>query len=114
VVILASNLKGNIDEAFSRPAFKFHGLLSPVPGPEERATTLGPEHSRASCASNPSVDLARIAEEFEISGGAKLVNVPALISRLATPPPCGRDAIRMEDIRQGIRREISQRWKRVI
>lgn len=105
VVILASNLKGNIDEAFAR---RFQSMVYfPVPGPEERAQLWSGAFTRQ-LRLEPSVDLARIAEEFEISGGA-IVNV-LRSSSLATLRG-GRDAIRMEDIRQGIRREFRKDGK---
>lgn len=105
VVILASNLKGNIDEAFAR---RFQSMIYfPLPGPEERARLW---NGAFSCPSRlePAVDLARIAEEFEISGGA-IVNV-LRSSSLATLRS-GRDCIEAEDIRQGIRREFRKDGK---
>src|SRR6185369_1537927 len=99
VVILASNLKGNIDEAFAR---RFQSMVHfPLPGPEERVRLWRgafPNPSRL----EPAVDLARIAEEHEISGGA-IVNV-LRSSSLATLRR-GNDFIRAEDIYHGIRRE---------
>jgi hypothetical protein len=105
VVVLASNLKGNIDEAFAR---RFQSMIYfPVPGPEERARLW---NGAFSCQSrlDPAVDLARIAEEFEISGGA-IVNV-LRSSSLATLRS-GRDLIGAEDIRHGIRREFRKDGK---
>lgn len=105
VVILASNLKGNIDEAFAR---RFQSMIYfPVPGPEERARLWRGAFS-APERLEPSVDLARIAEEFEISGGA-IVNV-LRSSSLATLRN-GADAICVEDIRHGIRREFRKDGK---
>jgi hypothetical protein len=105
VVILASNLKGNIDEAFAR---RFQSMIYfPLPGPEERARLW---NGAFSCQSrlDPAVNLARIAEEFEISGGA-IVNV-LRSSSLATLRS-GKDFIGAEDIRQGIRREFRKDGK---
>jgi hypothetical protein len=105
VVILASNLKGNIDEAFAR---RFQSMIYfPLPGPEERMR-LWRGAFTAQARLEKSVDLARIAEEFEISGGA-IVNV-LRSSSLATLRQ-GGDAIRAEDIRQGIRREFRKDGK---
>ena len=107
VVILASNLKGNLDEAFAR---RFQSMIYfPMPGPDERAELWRlafSGHARL----EPSVDLARLAEEFEISGGG-IVNV-LRSSSLATLRH-GRPAIRMEDIRNGIRREFRKGGKMV-
>jgi hypothetical protein len=105
VVILASNLKGNIDEAFAR---RFQSMVHfPLPGPEERVRLWRgafPQASRLDSA----VDLARIAEEYEISGGA-IVNV-LRSSALATLRR-GNDLIRAEDIYHGIRREFRKDGK---
>lgn len=107
VVILASNLKGNVDEAFAR---RFQSMIYfPMPGLDERAELWRlafADHTRL----DASVDLARLAEEFEISGGG-IVNV-LRSSSLATLRH-GRAAIRMEDIRSGIRREFRKDGKMV-
>ena len=105
VVILASNLKGNIDEAFAR---RFQSMIFfPLPGPEERMRLWYGAFS-AQARLEPGVDLARIAEEFEISGGA-IVNV-LRSSSLATLRN-GGESIHAEDIRQGIRREFRKDGK---
>jgi SpoVK/Ycf46/Vps4 family AAA+-type ATPase len=105
VVILASNLKGNIDEAFAR---RFQSMIHfPLPGPEERLRlwrSAFPNPSRL----EPTVNLARIAEEYEISGGA-IVNV-LRSSSLATLRR-GNGLIRTEDIYHGIRREFRKDGK---
>ena len=105
VVILASNLKGNIDEAFAR---RFQSMIHfPMPGAEERMRlwrSAFPSPSRL----EPSVDLTRIAEEYEISGGA-IVNV-LRSSALATLRR-GKGLIRAEDIYHGIRREFRKDGK---
>jgi hypothetical protein len=105
VVILASNLKGNIDEAFAR---RFQSMIYfPLPGPDERLRLWRGAFS-TQARLEPAVDLARIAEEFEISGGA-IVNV-LRSSSLATLRH-GGDHIRVDDIRQGIRREFRKEGK---
>lgn len=107
VVILASNLKGNLDEAFAR---RFQSMIYfPMPGPDERAELWRLAFSQQSRL-EPGVDLAHLAEEFEISGGG-IVNV-LRSSSLATLRH-GRSLIRMEDIRFGIRREFRKDGKMV-
>jgi hypothetical protein len=107
VVILASNLKGNLDEAFAR---RFQSMIYfPMPGPEERAQLWKRTFSQQ-LPLEPAVDFARIAEEFEISGGG-IVNV-LRSSSLATLRH-GRTTICMEDIRHGIRREFRKDGKMV-
>jgi hypothetical protein len=105
VVILASNLKSNIDEAFSR---RFQSMIYfPLPAPEQRLRLWRGAFTRQARL-EPDVDLHRVAEEFEISGGA-IVNV--LRSSSLTAIRGGRDTIRMEDIRDGIRREMRKDGK---
>jgi len=107
VVILASNLKGNIDEAFAR---RFQSMIYfPLPGPEERAQLWRGAFSQASRL-DADVDLASIAEQFEISGGA-IVNVLRSASLLTLRS--GRKRIQYQDIRNGIRREFQKDGKAV-
>jgi AAA+ superfamily predicted ATPase len=71
VVILASNLRGNIDEAFSR---RFQSMVYfPMPDAEQRLRLwrgLLPQATRMA----PDIDLETIAEQHVLSGGA-IVNV---------------------------------------
>ncbi|HEY1254404.1 MAG TPA: ATP-binding protein [Terracidiphilus sp.] len=107
VVILSSNLKGNIDEAFAR---RFQSMIYfPLPGPAERerlwrGTFSHPERL------DEDVDLASIAEQFEISGGS-IVNVLRSASLLTLRS--GRSRIQFQDIRHGIRREFRKDGKAV-
>jgi hypothetical protein len=102
VVILASNLKGNIDEAFAR---RFQSMVFfPTPKPAQRLALW--RHAFADPARlDPEVDLAQIAAEFELSGGA-IINV----LRFASLMCLRRGAARVGacDIRHGIKREL---WK---
>ncbi|HEX5432934.1 MAG TPA: ATP-binding protein [Candidatus Angelobacter sp.] len=105
IVILASNLKGNIDVAFAR---RFQSMIYfPVPGPEER-TRLWKGAFSSRLPLDPGVDLARIGEEFEISGGA-IVNV--LRSSSLSALRAKRDFIAADDILHGIRREFRKDGK---
>lgn len=107
VVILASNLKGNIDEAFAR---RFQSMIYfPLPGPEERAQLWRGAFSQVSHL-DAEVDLTSIAEQFEISGGA-IVNVLRSASLLTLRS--GRSRIQCQDIRHGIRREFRKDGKAV-
>lgn len=105
VVILASNLKGNLDEAFAR---RFQSMIYfPMPGPEERAQLWRLAFSQQSRL-EPAIDFSRIADKFEMSGGG-IVNV-LRSSSLATLRH-GRTMICMEDIQHGIRREFRKDGK---
>jgi hypothetical protein len=105
IVILATNLKGNIDEAFAR---RFQSMVYfPVPGPEERLRLWrGAFCERARL--DPAVDLARLAQDFEITGGG-IANVLRYASLMALRKHGG--TIRLQDITQGIRREFRKDGK---
>ena len=105
VVILASNLKGNIDEAFAR---RFQSMIYfPMPGPEERLRLwLGAFSDRSRLDS--AIDLRRVSDQFEVSGGA-IVNVLRAASLMALRR--GNGVVRLEDITEGIRREFRKDGK---
>ena len=100
MVILATNLKSNIDEAFAR---RFQSILYfPMPGPEERLRLwqgLLPDPSRL----EEDVDLEILAEEHELAGGA-LINVVRYAAVRAFRQ--GRDRIGREDLKSGLGREL--------
>jgi hypothetical protein len=107
VVILATNLKANIDEAFAR---RFQSLVYfPMPDSEERLrlwdVTLA---GRARLADD--VDLEALAESYELSGGA-ITNVVryAAVSALRE----GRSSIRHRDLLTGITKELRKEGKTV-
>ena len=105
VVILASNLKGNIDEAFAR---RFQSMIYfPVPGREERLRLWRGAFSEPARL-EPAVDLSRLADEFEITGGA-IVNVLRCASLMALRRDA--DTIRLHDITHGVRREFRKDGK---
>lgn len=102
VVILASNLKGNMDEAFAR---RFQSMiLFPMPNVEQRfelwKRTFSPKAVMAE-----DVDLFHIAEEYELAGGA-ITNVVRYASLKALGK--GTNVIGLNDILQGVKKEL---WK---
>jgi len=71
IVILASNLKSNMDEAFSR---RFQAIIHfGMPGAEERYQ-LWTHAFSGTCKLHPDIDLHKIAEEYELAGGA-IINI---------------------------------------
>ncbi len=71
VVILASNLKENIDEAFTR---RFQSMVAfSMPEVEERYT-LWEQSFSTKLPLDPTIDLWTIAEKYEVSGGV-MINV---------------------------------------
>ena len=105
VVILASNLKSNIDDAFAR---RFQSVIYfPMPNCEERLhlwNNLFPEKSVL----DDGLDFRRLAEKFELSGGA-LTNV----ARYAILRAIGnnRKKISYKDIELGISKELQKEGK---
>ncbi|MDD3354216.1 ATP-binding protein [Zoogloea sp.] len=100
VVILATNLRHNIDDAFLR---RFQSVVSfPLPRPPERLR-LWQEAFPAAVQLEPAVDLAVLARRHEISGGT-ILNVV----RHACLQTLGRDEhyVRLTDVEEGLRREL--------
>ncbi len=105
LTILASNLAGNVDEAFAR---RFEHLVHfPMPRPNERLLIwkkgLPPVASL-----EPGVDLAQIANRYELSGGM-IMNVIRYVSLQAI----SRDerVLRLQDFLDGVRREYTKENK---
>ena len=70
-VILASNLKANMDDAFTR---RFQSMIHfKMPSPEERYQIWKNAFS-GKCSLHPDIDLWKIAEDYELAGGA-IINV---------------------------------------
>jgi hypothetical protein len=100
VVILASNLKTNIDEAFIRRLQSV--VYFPVPKPAERLRIWKKAFSpRARL--EEKIDLNRIAEKYDLSGGT-IMNVVRYSSLKALSR--NRETILLEDMEEGIRREF--------
>jgi AAA+ superfamily predicted ATPase len=71
VVILASNLRANMDDAFTR---RFQAIIHfNMPSVEERYQ-LWQNAFSANCTLSPDIDLYQIAEDYELAGGA-IINV---------------------------------------
>jgi hypothetical protein len=102
VVILASNLRANIDDAFLR---RFHSVIQfAMPRAPERLR-IWREAIPSKAALEPGLDLVRTAERHELSGGT-IVNVVrfAALRALARGDP----VILAQDVDEGIRRELQK------
>jgi AAA+ superfamily predicted ATPase len=99
LVILASNLKGNIDEAFLR---RFHTIIHfAVPNPGERLI-LWEKSIPTTYQLDPAIDLKKIADKYELSGAA-ILNV---IHYAALQAISKNDKfMRMDDIIEAMRKE---------
>jgi SpoVK/Ycf46/Vps4 family AAA+-type ATPase len=103
VVILATNLPNNLDEAFLR---RFESVVYfPLPGPEQRLRLWQEAFSeRARLDAN----LEMIAERHEISGGL-ILNVVRQVSLQAIAS--GGSTIQEADLQRAIRRELEKEGK---
>ena len=105
IVILASNLKSNIDEAFSR---RFQSTVYfPMPEPEERLT-LWKNIFEKTDVENREENFEYFAENYELAGGA-LTNVAryAAISALLE----NRKKINKQDLQEGLSKELQKEGK---
>ena len=105
LVILASNLRGNLDPAFAR---RFQAMIHfPLPNAAERQAlwekTLPPPARRA-----PDVDAAELAARYELSGAAILNAV-----QFAALRALGRqhEQLTLSDLAEGIRLEYQKEGK---
>ncbi|RUT67881.1 ATP-binding protein [Flavobacterium cupreum] len=102
VVILASNLKENMDEAFSR---RFQSMIHfGMPAPEERLL-LWENAFSGKCKLDPAIDLENIAEQYELAGGA-IINVLRYCALKAIQQ--NETIVGFQDLLEGIRREFKK------
>jgi len=105
VIILASNLKGNLDEAFAR---RFQAMINfPLPGPAERLQLW--RQVFATIKVNKDVDFAALAEKYKVAGGA-IINVLRYCVLLHLEQ---KQAISMDDIVKGLQRELAKEGKTI-
>ena len=107
VVILATNLKANIDDAFAR---RFQSLVYfPMPDVEQRLRLWEVAFNRRDRLCDD-VDLRKIAESHELSGGA-ITNVVrfAALSALRN----GRETINHHDLIKGVTKELRKEGKTI-
>lgn len=105
VVILASNMKQNLDEAFAR---RFESIIHfPMPKMEERLRLWKEGFSKKS-KFNGNLNLTQIAEKYQLSGGA-IMNVVRYSSLMALKK--GTHEIALGDLEEGIRKEFQKEGK---
>jgi hypothetical protein len=107
LVILSSNMRHNIDEAFSR---RLQSIVQfPVPREAERLKLWQSSFSQQT-AFGEEVDLERIAERFELAGGS-IISVVQYATLMALDR--GEQIIRRTDIWEGIRKEYVKEGKTI-
>jgi len=99
IVILASNMKGNLDDAFTR---RFESIIHfPMPGEEERLQLWERSFSKSSSLEDH-INLQEIASQYELSGGSTM-NVVRYSSLMALKRNSTK--ITLNDLEEGIKRE---------
>jgi AAA+ superfamily predicted ATPase len=107
LVVLATNLKANIDEAFGR---RFQSMIYfPVPGPVQRER-LWQQSFPSHVSMEEGVQLSEIAKKYEMTGGA-IVNVTRHTCLAALKR--GDTAILQKDLLAGIRKEFGKEGKTI-
>jgi len=102
VVILASNLRANMDEAFSR---RFQSIIHfAMPSAEERYELWKGAFSET-CTLHPDIDLQAIAAEYELAGGA-IINVLRYCALSAIRR--GDTVVTKQELLTGLRREFKK------
>lgn len=105
LVVLSTNLKSNIDEAFAR---RFQSVIRfPMPDALQRERIWRETFSEL-CIFDDDVNLSAIAVKYELSGGS-IVNVVQYCSVMAMSR--GENRIRNCDLIEGIRREFQKEGK---
>lgn len=105
VVILATNLKANLDDAFSR---RFQSMIYfPIPGPDQRKRLWKQAFSSQSILET-GLNIDDIAQKYEMAGGA-IINVSRYSSMKALKR--GSNEILKKDIIEGIRKEFGKEGK---
>ena len=105
VVVLASNMRDNLDPAFTR---RFESVIYfPLPRPAERLE-LWKRGISPRARLDPKVDLAAIAEAHELSGGS-IMNVIRQVSLAVIAD--GERPITGDDLQNAIRRELAKEGK---
>lgn len=107
VVILATNLKANLDEAFSR---RFQSMIYfQMPGPEQRKR-LWRQAFPEQIALEKEVNFDEISRKYELAGGA-IINISRYAALKALKR--GTNTIFKKDILEGIRKEFGKDGKTV-
>jgi hypothetical protein len=105
VVVLATNLKANMDTAFTR---RFQSIVYfPSPTYEQRLK-LWRNTFEGNVKLDPDVDLKVLANDYKITGGS-IINVLRYCSLSALER--GSNMVSMEDIQEGVKKELRKEGK---
>lgn len=105
VVMLATNIKANLDEAFTR---RFQSMIYfPMPNAAQRKTLWRNAFSSRTTL-DEKIKLDEIAEKYELAGGA-IINISRFCSLMCIK--AGSTVIQLKDLQEGIRREFGKSGK---
>jgi len=105
IILLASNLKGNLDDAFTR---RFQSMLHfPLPNEQQRHQ-LWEQAFKAPIQLEEKIDFHEIAQQYKISGGA-ISNVLRYCAIKAIEK--NTKTVSLKDIENGIRKEYQKEGK---
>lgn len=107
VVILASNLKSNMDEAFTR---RFQSMIHFTKPTAEERHKIWKNVFSGTCQLDTEIDLWQVAENYELAGGA-IINVLRFCALAAIKR--GDTIVNKHELLQGIRREFKKEGKTV-
>ena len=100
VVILSTNLKANMDGAFTR---RFQAMIHFTTPAREQRLQLWKNAFEGTCELDDAVDLEQLAKDYELTGGA-IINVLRYCAMQAISR--GSRSVGNDDIVEGIRREL--------
>jgi len=109
VVILASNMRANIDDAFTR---RFQSLVHfPMPDAEQRRRLWQNALGDGETPLETNIDLDEVAKKFELTGGAVVNSVRYAATNAMRHE---RSAISQSDLLEAIRREMQKEGKAIV
>ncbi|MEP1780548.1 ATP-binding protein, partial [Reichenbachiella sp.] len=107
IIILASNMRGNLDEAFTR---RFESIIPfPIPKSEERRR-LWEKGFSSKCVLENKINLEEISSKYELSGGSTM-NVIRYSSLMALRR--NSNEIKLNDLEEGIKKEFQKEGKTI-
>jgi len=110
VIILATNLKENIDEAFTR---RFQSVINfPIPDENQRYL-LWKKILGTSMPMSDDIDLHQIAADYRFAGGS-IINVVRFGALRAVQRKNGSAELNSSDLQEGLRRELKKQGKTIL
>lgn len=113
VVILASNFRQNLDDAFAR---RFESMIYfPMPGPNERLRLWHqsfPDENLLPREEALQQQLPKIAQQYKLSGGA-IMNIGRFAVLQAASRKNPADLLLLKDVMEGVRREYGKEGRSV-